>query len=145
MKELWAAIRTKLAADSTLVAMLGGASRIGKLQSPAAETTPSVTYGGWTSVDWPLDQATENEAPSEITALFVVVARDDSSATYGGDTLCEVIAARLKTILNGAALSNTSLHCFAAHYDGWQNPPAYDEELQEWRLDLRFRFQAVAK
>ena len=75
---------------------------------------------------------------------FSVCAADDSSAAYAGSTLCAEIGERLKALLHGADLGGENLRCYAALWDDFETPAAYDETTAQWRCDLRFRFVVKA-
>jgi hypothetical protein len=144
MIELFAGIQAKLTADATLVALLGGTSRIGQWGSPAAAAAPCVAYYLSSAADVPIDQAVGNQAPQDMTVTFVCVAKDGDSATYGGQTLALQITQQIKATLNGADLTATGLTDYAALYDNYISPPEFDEPSGEWRIDIRLRFIAQA-
>jgi hypothetical protein len=144
MKELFASVQLLLAEDTDLVDLLGGEANIGQAYSPAVQTLPCVAYQLWSNAYLPVDQASGNRDPQNITLLFSCYAKDDSSLSFGGGTLVIEIGEQLKALLHGADLGTTDLHCFSALFDDWQSPVTYDAATQEWRLDLRFRF-VVAK
>jgi hypothetical protein len=143
VKQLYAAIQTKLTTDATLVALLGAAN-IGQWGSPAATVTPSVSYALASDVFTEGDQITGVGGPQEIVLQFTCVAKDDSSATMGGQTLVTDIAQQIMATLHGAAIGTATLFAWFAYYDNYMSAPIFDEETGEWRIDLRFRFMVKA-
>lgn len=146
MLELLKGIQTKLAADATLKTLLGGSANVGQAQSPATRTLPCVAYQVVSLTDTLIDQTKGAADPLEAAVLFTIVAKDDSSATYAGATLCQAIADRLRALLHGGDISyaagktTTGLTCRSALFDGFESGPEYDPITGEWRLDTRFAF-----
>jgi len=145
MKELWKVIYDTLVADDVLVDDLLGAANIGQARQPKARALPCVVYSQWSNVYEPVDQASGNRDPQQITVLFSCVAQDEGGLSYAGSTLLYEIAERLKALLHGADLGWAGLHCYSALYDDFETDADYDEDSHEWRLDLRFRFVVRAK
>jgi hypothetical protein len=143
MKELWKAVYDTLAADSDITALVAAAN-IGQAWQPKARALPCIVYWLWSAAYEPVDQAKGNRDPQRIAVAFSVVAKDDSSLSYGASTFLSEVAEQLKATLHGADIGYASLKCYSALFDDWQSEPEYDADTHEWRMDLRFRFVVKA-
>ena len=133
------AIFAKLNNDSALQALLGGSGKIHHRDIPQEPSYPCILYEIISDNDTPYNELQE---AGKITKTFfrIIIFVDDSTSEKSDN-----IESRIKTLLNGQSLLDTTkIICYSC-YREMLLQPFRDPDLQVWVTPTRYRVTWATK